>query len=150
MRWVYDNGGTTSWSAIDIDDPRSVMRQAAEYDLNFGAAVCVVDSYDPGIRTFGSFARSDREFTDEEIEQIKAHLGDLHRLEPLRAQLTDAEIRALAMMRTGLLNKEIAYELDISESAVKQRLRNAKTKLSAKTTLHAVTLAERRGLFRMI
>jgi len=148
IRWVYDNVGCTRWSEIELEDPRSVLPQAAEYGLSFGAAVCVADPREPGIRTFGTFARTDREFEAEEMRRAEEHLRDLHSLEPLKAQLTEAEIRALAMMRNGLLTKEIAYELDISESAVKQRLRNAKNKLSAKTTLHAVTLAERRGLFR--
>jgi LuxR family transcriptional regulator len=150
IRWVYDNVGCTRWSDIELDDPRAVLGQASAHGLKFGGAVCVVDRSEPGVRTFGTFGRPDREFDHDELARIESHLRDLHRVEPLRAQLTDAEIEALAMMRDGLLTKEIAYELDISESAVKQRLRNAKTKLSAKTTLHAVTLADRRGLFRMI
>lgn len=148
-RWVYENVGCARWSEIGSDDPRGVLALAAQHDLTFGAAVCVMDDNEPGIRTYGSFARSDREFRVEEMEDIVNHLTRLHHQEPIALVLTPAEIEALHMIRDGLLTKEIAYQLDISESAVKQRLRSAKSKLKARTTTHAVTLAERRGLFRM-
>lgn len=148
-RWIYENTGSTRWSDIQLDDPRGVMKLAAGYDLNFGAAICVVDDDEPGIRTYGTFSRPDREFSDSEILVLQSHLHSLHRQEPLAAALTDAETETLAMIRDGFLTKQIAHDLGISESAVKQRLRSAKSKLCAKTSTHAVTLAERRGLFRM-
>lgn len=46
--------------------------------------------------------------------------------------LTKAELEALRMVKDGLLVKEIANILGVSEGAVKQRLRNAKSKLGAK------------------
>lgn len=52
--------------------------------------------------------------------------------------LTEAELEALRLLKAGLLMKEVAHELGITESAVKQRLKNAKTKLSARTTTQAV------------
>ncbi|SNT16999.1 helix-turn-helix transcriptional regulator [Tropicimonas sediminicola] len=148
-RWVYENVGCVRWSEIGDDDPKGVLSLAAQHDLTFGVAVCVMDDSEPGIRTYGSFARSDREFRVDEMETLVDHLTRLHHQEPIALVLTPAEIEALHMIRDGLLTKEIAYELDISESAVKQRLRSAKSKLKARTTTHAVTLAERRGLFRM-
>jgi LuxR family transcriptional regulator len=39
----------------------------------------------------------------------------------------------LGLVKNGLLMKEIASALRVSESAVKQRLRNARLKLNAKT-----------------
>ena len=38
------------------------------------------------------------------------------------AQLTPHQFKVLKMMADGLLNKQIAYELDISESTVKQHV----------------------------
>ncbi|PRY24899.1 LuxR family transcriptional regulator [Aliiruegeria haliotis] len=148
-RWIYENTGSVRWSEIGLDDPRNVLALAANHGLTFGAAICVVDENEPGIRTFGTFARSDTDFTDEEIATLTAHLARLHRQEPIALILTDAEIETLRMLRDGLLTKQIAHELEISESAVKQRLKSVKTKLDARNTIHAVTIAERRGLFRM-
>ncbi len=60
--------------------------------------------------------------------------------------LTRAELEALGMVKNGLLMKEIADLLGVSEGAVKQRLKNAKTKLKAKTSTHAATMATTFGL----
>ena len=148
-RWIYDNTGYVRWGEIELEDPRNVLALAAQQELKYGAAICVIDSNEPGIRTFGSFSRSDREFTDDEMATLLDHLKRLHQQEPIRYILTEAEIETLNMIRDGLLTKQIAHELDISESAVKQRLKSVKVKLDAKNTVHAVTIAERRGLFRL-
>ena len=47
--------------------------------------------------------------------------------------LTEAELKTLGLVKNGLLMKEIASALGVSESAVKQRLRDARLKLNAKT-----------------
>ncbi|SFC87196.1 transcriptional regulator, LuxR family [Tropicimonas isoalkanivorans] len=148
-RWVYENVGQVKWSELVADDPKGVLALASTYDLRFGAAVCVMNEDEPGIRTYGTFARDDRDFTADEMKALYDCLRDLHQTESIDIALTSAELETLVMIRDGLLTKEIAYELSISENAVKQRLRNAKTKLQARTTTHAVALAERRGLFRM-
>ena len=149
-RWMYENVGFVRWNEIGLDDPRGVLALAAEHGLKHGAAICVLDADSPGVRTFGSFARSDREFKTDEMEFLHQRLAELHRPEPLQNSLTEIEIEALQLIRDGHLTKQIAYDLGISESAVKQRIRNAKKKLRAKTSTHAVTLAERKGLLRSI
>jgi DNA-binding NarL/FixJ family response regulator len=53
------------------------------------------------------------ENTDTEHADIKENLSRL-------AQLTPNQLKVLKMMADGLLNKQIAYELNISESTVKQ------------------------------
>ena len=52
--------------------------------------------------------------------------------------LTPAQGEVLLLLAKGLLLKEIAAMLDVSQGAVKQRIRAAKTKLRARTTIHAV------------
>jgi LuxR family transcriptional regulator len=147
-RWMYENTGHVRWSDIEIPDPRGVLAQAAQHGLRHGAAICVLDPDRPGLRTFGSFARSDREFETAEMRALEEQLVLLHGQSEVPTTLTDAEIEILRMVRDGLLMKEIAYELGITESAVKQRLRNAKSKLDARTATHAVALADRYGLLR--
>lgn len=60
--------------------------------------------------------------------------------------LTKAELEALGMVRDGKRLKEIAHVLGVSEGAVKQRLKNAKLKLDAKTGSQAAALAAQHGL----
>ena len=145
-RWMYQNIGTTRWSLIEIDDPRGVLEMAADYGMPFGAAVSVVDRQNPGMRTFGTFARDDREFEDEELEVLRERLLALHLANSPPDDLTNGELKALQLVKDGMLMKEVAHELGVTESAVKQRLRNAKNKLHARTTAQAVTQATQFGL----
>ena len=62
------------------------------------------------------------------------------------ANLTRAEIEALGLVRDGYLMKEIAGRLGVTEGAVKQRLKHAKTKLGARTSGQAVSKAIAFGL----
>jgi LuxR family transcriptional regulator len=50
------------------------------------------------------------------------------------------------MIKNGQRIKQIAHELQVSEGAIKQRLKNAKLKLDAKTGPQAAALAAQFGL----
>jgi len=146
MNWLYQNAGTTRWSEIELDDPRGVLDQAKRFGLNYGLAICCTGEGAGVQRSFGSFARSDREFLDAEVFELKDKLQNLHDSMVPPSNLTDAELEALGMVKNGLLMKEIADLLGVSEGAVKQRLKNAKSKLKAKTSTHAATMATSFGL----
>ena len=146
MHWVYMNSGTVRWSAIPGEDPRGVLRQAAKYGLKYGATVCCVDEGSAQQRSFGSFGRADREYLDHEIDTLFEAIQALHITMRPPTNLTNAELEALRMVKNGLLMKEIADMLKVSEGAVKQRLKNAKIKLKAKTSTHAATMATSFGL----
>ncbi len=141
MKWLYANSGTIRWSAIDLPDPRGIFDEAALHGLRYGAAISCASTGTEGQRSFGSFARSDREFTDEEIAFLAQKLRRLHEATAPPTNLTEAELEALRMVRDGLLLKEIANALGVSEGAIKQRLKNAKLKLGAKTISQAVSIA---------
>ena len=145
-RWLYENAGAVRWSEICDEDPRQVMSAAAEHGMTFGAAVCVRDFRDPSLRTFGAFARSDREFRDDEIAMLSEDLEALHLAQSPPDDLTEAELEVLVMTKRGLRIKEMAYQLGITDSAIKQRLRSGKAKLGSRTTAQAVTAATRYGL----
>lgn len=146
MRWLYRHSGAIRWSAIRIGDPKHILDQAASFGLRFGAAICCDDPGPKGHRSFGTFARADREFTDVEIGVLQARLMDLHKAMAPPTNLTGAELEALRMVKEGHLVKEIANTLGISEGAVKQRLKNARLKLGAKTGSQAVSSAAEYGL----
>ena len=131
---------------MSVEDPRGVLAQAKLHGLNFGVAASCVDPDNKTQRSFGTFTHTDREFTDVEIVEIADILEDMHIEMVPPKNLTKAELEALRMVKNGLLMKEIANLLGVSEGAVKQRLKNAKSKLRAKTSTQAATLATSFGL----
>lgn len=146
IQWIYANTGATRWSEIDIEDPMDIMGQAKEYGLHHGVAVCCFDNNPEGQRSFGTFAREDREFSDAEIKALMAHVTQLHHDKAPPTNLTMAELEALRMVKDGMRLKQIAHILGVSEGAIKQRLKNAKLKLGASTGTQAATKASDYGL----
>ena len=67
-------------------------------------------------------------------------------LEPLVETLTPREQEVLAMLAEGLLNREIAHRLHISEHTVKFHISSIMGKLDASSRTEAVTRGIRRGL----
>lgn len=146
IQWVYSNTGIIRWSEIELPDPRNIMGISRAFGLRYGVAVSVFDGNQQGQRSFGSFARSDREYTHKEIDRLHNIVMRRHlELAPPR-NLTKAELEALGGVKDGKRLKQIAYELGVSEGAVKQRLKSAKTKLGAKTSTQAATMAALHGL----
>jgi DNA-binding NarL/FixJ family response regulator len=63
--------------------------------------------------------------------------------------LTPRELEVLELIREGNKNKQIAYELGISETTVNFHIKNIVDKLQANDRTHAVTIALRRGLLQI-
>lgn len=64
-------------------------------------------------------------------------------------ELTPTETRILQQIVAGKANKEIAFELDVSENTVKTHVKNVFEKLGVSDRTSAATLAIRRGLVRI-
>ncbi len=146
IQWAYTSTGAIRWSEIGRPDPRLIFEQAAQFGLRFGVAVSHVDAAGDPQRSFGSFCRADREFTDPEIADLAALVRRLHRDMAPPSNLTQAELEALRMVSQGLRLKQIAHDLGVSEGAIKQRLKNAKLKLGAQTGAQAAAKANDFGL----
>ena len=146
IRWIYANTGAIAWSGIDLPDPMRVLDQAQTFGLRYGVAVACFDGNREGQRSFGTFARSDREFERAEIDALQAYVVKLHHAKTPPTNLTKAELEALKMVKEGQRLKQIAHTLGVSEGAVKQRLKNAKTKLGAQTSAHAAAMVGEFGL----
>lgn len=146
MKWVYANDGFCRWSDVVYPDPAGVLAAAADFGLYYGAVVSITTPSNGGKRSYGNFARNDREFEEVEMEELFQIISSLHNAGAQQLNLTAAEIEALRLQSQGLRLKQIAAELDISMSAVKARLSNAKRKLGASTPSQAASLARSRGL----
>ncbi|WP_424942053.1 autoinducer binding domain-containing protein [Aliiroseovarius crassostreae] len=131
--------GAIRWSEITLPDPFGIMEEAKQFGLVFG--VCV--SCGPMTsRTVGSVARSDREFTDEEMAMISGIILRLHHESQPPDSLTQAEIEALQILAAGERYANGAALLGISESALKARLTSARKKLFARTSAEAIQRAK--------
>lgn len=146
IRWIYSNTGAIRWSEIDLADPMRVLNQAQTFGLRYGVAVSCFDGNREGQRSFGHFARADREFDASEIEALRALVEQLHHAKAPPTNLTAAEIEALRMIKEGKRLKQVAHELGVTEGAIKQRLKNAKGKLNAQTSAQAAAMASEFGL----
>ena len=82
-----------------------------------------------------------RHVPPEVAARLAEHLGE--------DDLTPRELDVLRLIRDGHRNKEIARELDISETTVNFHIKNLVDKLRAKDRAHAVTIAIRRGLLQI-
>jgi len=146
MSWAYRNCGVARWSALGGNDSQGVLELARNYGLNYGAVSSCIDTGDASQRSFGFFCRSDREFHDGELEILHRGVLDAHRSHAQPKTLTAVELETLGLVKNGLLMKEIASLLGVSESAIKQRLKNARLKLNAKTGPQAAAKATMLGM----
>jgi LuxR family transcriptional regulator, quorum-sensing system regulator SdiA len=138
VSWGFGTEGNIRWSALDYPDPHNVMGQAREFGLNYGVAV----SHGPtSSRTIGGFGRSDREFTDTEIEAIADLVRVLHRETEPPERLSVPQVEALRLISKGYRYSEAAQRLGISESALKARLRTARERLLCRTSAEAIQRA---------
>ena len=143
VSWGFSTTGASRWSEIGFPDPHDILCQAAAYGLRYGVAVShgLCES-----RTIGGFARTDREFTDIEIAQIRDTVQMLHEETTPPENLTPAQRHALRLVSKGHRYAEAAALLGISESALKARLRSARERLCARTVTEAVQRAQEYNL----
>lgn len=69
--------------------------------------------------------------------------GDADKLAMRLATLTPQQVRVLMMLREGLLNKQIAYNLSVSEATVKAHVSAILQKLNVESRTQAVIAANR-------
>ncbi|MDP2741026.1 MAG: autoinducer binding domain-containing protein [Pseudorhodobacter sp.] len=137
--WGFSTTGTIRWSDDRLRDPFGLFKEAAKYGLKFGVTVACGPIRS---RTVCSFARDDREFTDQEIAVIEAIVLRLHDMTEPPEQLTRAQVEALKCIAGGDRHAAAAAKLGISESALKARLTSARVRLMARTTAEAIQRAK--------
>ena len=113
LRWAYGAIGVTRWSALSRDDPFGIFDQARVFGLRYGIAISCYDAASDtngkGARSFGSFARTDREFEAAEIARLHDIVAARHLALTPPTNLTAAELEALRLAREGHLLKELAH-----------------------------------------
>ncbi|EYD70500.1 autoinducer binding domain-containing protein [Limimaricola hongkongensis] len=103
VRWAIGNHGAIRWSDFDEPEENGIFARARGFGLNHGHMRSI---HQDGELSFGGFARTDREFTDREIDEIGALVQRLHDATHARETLgTEASARihdmAVVMTRTA-------------------------------------------------
>lgn len=129
--WSFIRQGVCRWSEIGLPDPFKITKKGAKYGLNFGATWCRKTGPK---RSVVYIARSDREFKDEEIESISDAINPFFDIVTLTEYLAEGEFKVIQELVKGHTTADIAETLNISESAVKQRVSSARKKMGSKNT----------------
>lgn len=143
--------GTDALIAIRGDFPKArvIMLTTSDGDaeiqqaLRAGAAAYVLKSMpkDDLLAVIRSVHEGRRHIPPEVAARLAEHFGD--------ESLSSRELEVLGLIRDGHRNKQIADELEISETTVNFHIKNIVEKLQANDRTHAVTIALRRGILQI-
>lgn len=138
VRWALGNTGTIRWSDIDLIDPLDIFGRARRHGINHGAACCLSAGNRRSLLTVG---RNDRELADEELNSISNQFSQIVNEVARGFFLSERERAVLRLLATGLRQSDIASELGISISAVRQRTAKAVKALDCRTPEQAIAVA---------
>src|SRR5690606_13263060 len=145
-----------SWTIDDLDnyfieDPAARIIMLADHAgdaevsraLRKGAAGYVCNDVDPAalVKAVRIVRNGGRFLQDDIARIIDENLGS--------EILTPAEENVLRMLVSGMSNKEISTELDVSENTVKTHIKNLYDKIGVSDRASAATTAIKRGLIRI-
>jgi len=99
VHWGLQNFGHIRWGDLEPIDSRGVLKKAKDFGLMNGVAIAVMQS---GTRTIGSFARADRDYHDEEMQDLESLLSQLHATTVGASELSQADKRALTELSIRL------------------------------------------------
>ncbi|PFG62236.1 LuxR family transcriptional regulator [Thioclava sp. ES.031] len=144
LHWARDNSGHAHWHEISVPGKTSILADYERFGLSHGCVVSIPGSDEVPKRSVGIFARHDRNFSASELSKLEQALKNLH--EDGAKPLTGPQLEALKLYSEGYLYKQIAHTLDISQGAVKLRLKNGADRLKARSVREAAHIAASRGL----
>ncbi|MGR3592059.1 MAG: autoinducer binding domain-containing protein [Limimaricola soesokkakensis] len=105
VRWSMQEQGVKRWPEFEATDDTGLLALAREYGLTFGHSHSI---HEGANFSLGGFSRSDRDFTDAEIEEVGQLLRRLHDATRSRAPLgaeAHERIRDMAIVATEQLDK---------------------------------------------
>jgi DNA-binding NarL/FixJ family response regulator len=127
---------------ISASEDRSIARKciafgAAGFVPKSANATAINEAIDK-VLSGGLFLPAEMEGEDDPDHDAEALAARL-------SALTPQQVKVLMMLSQGLLNKQIAYELSVSEATVKAHVSAILTKLGVESRTQAVILAARIG-----
>lgn len=100
VRWAMHHHGAKRWAELEEQDGAGVLARAREYGVVHGHTRSIHEGDDI---SFGGLARSDRDFTAAEIEEVGELIQTLHDVTDKRVTLgteASARIRDMAVVMT--------------------------------------------------
>ena len=125
---------------VSANEDRGVMRRC----IDFGASGFIPKTTD--IETMRAAIRSlldGKTWTPPDLDLTKPTDKDTADTVRRLASLTPQQVRVLMMLSEGLLNKQIAYELTVSEATVKAHVSAILQKLGVESRTQAVIVASK-------
>jgi DNA-binding NarL/FixJ family response regulator len=125
---------------VSANEEPSVIRRA----MDFGASGFIPKSSPvETMRAAVSEVLNGGIWVPENVDLASQEDDEVTQLIQRFATLTPQQLRVLMMLREGLLNKQIAYELSVSEATVKAHVSAILQKLSVESRTQAVIAASR-------
>jgi DNA-binding NarL/FixJ family response regulator len=128
---------------VSASEEPTIIRRAIE----FGASGFIPKSLDvDGIGTAIRTVLAGETWTPPDVDLTATEDKETADLVRRLATLTPQQVRVLMMLSEGLLNKQIAYELSVSEATVKAHVSAILDKLGVDSRTQAVIAASRIGV----
>lgn len=89
VRFGFSNNGHKRWSELADEDEHGILQESSEFGLKFGVAIATQTE---NSKSVAGFARSDREYSDQEIEELEKDVQALHDLTASSTGM-DTEVR---------------------------------------------------------
>ena len=123
---------------VSANDDPAVIRRC----MDFGASGFIPKTLDiEGMRAAISRVLKGGVWTPPDVDIEAGNDAQANALMARLATLTPQQVRVLMMLSEGLLNKQIAYELDVSEATVKAHVSAILQKLGVESRTQAVIAA---------
>ena len=127
-------------AVISATEDHAVIRRA----VSFGASGYIPKSVPiDEMRSAVDEILSGEVWVPEDVDMSSDEDGEVEQLIERFATLTPQQVRVLMMLREGLLNKQIAYELSVSEATVKAHVSAILQKLNVDSRTQAVIAASK-------
>ncbi len=125
---------------VSGSEERTVIRRC----VDFGAAGFIPKTLDvESMRSAIATVLKGGTWTPADVDLTSPMDKDTSDIIRRMASLTPQQVRVLMMLSEGLLNKQIAYELTVSEATVKAHVSAILTKLGVESRTQAVILASK-------
>lgn len=127
-------------AVVSGNEDRTVIRRCIE----LGASGYLPKSLDPSAMKAAIKSVLDGQvFTPDDVDLSETPDRETSDMVRRLATLTPQQVRVLMMLSTGLLNKQIAYELSVSEATVKAHVSAILQKLDVDSRTQAVIAASK-------
>lgn len=152
LHWGLLGDGVIRWLENDIREivkdgyTGRVLERAADFGLIYGAIASSKAIKFDHKKCYLSCARNDRELTDAELGELRECLWEAIACYRVDSVLSDGEIAVIQLLAGGLTQDEIADKLQISRAGVRKRIERARANLNATNTIHAIAIAQSKGL----